>query len=98
VTSIALRDHVKRCRVVQDVVVERELATIIEAVLDIKQNHARSYQLPGDEVDAPLLDAGPASFPDIGGGFSQLIGRDLASPVGLNGLFDFTVRTYVKAS
>ena len=51
-------------------------------------------QIPGDEVHTTLLEARPASLLDIGGSFSKLVGGELASPVGLDGLLDLTVRTW----
>ena len=52
-----------------------------------------SAGIPGDEVDTTLLERGPASLLDLGRGLGELVGRDLASPVGLNGLLHLTVST-----
>ena len=49
--------------------------------------------VPGDQVDTTLLEAGPASLLDIGSGLGELVGGKLASPVGLNSLFHLTVST-----
>ena len=58
----------------------------------------RHEALPGDHVDASLLKAGPVRLLDLGSNLGQLIGRELASPVSLNGLFDLTVCAYKKAA
>ena len=56
----------------------------------------RHEALPGDHVDASLLKAGPVRLLDLGSNLGQLIGRELAFLVSLNGLSYFTVRTYEK--
>ena len=56
-------------------------------------NDATQVDIPGDEVDAALLEAGPAGLLDVGSSLGELIGRELASPVGLDGLLDLTVGT-----
>ena len=56
----------------------------------------RHNALPGDHVDAPLLEASPAHLLDVRGNLGQLISRELAFLVSLNGLSYFTVRTYEK--
>ena len=56
----------------------------------------RHNALPGDHVDAPLLEASPARLLDVRGNLGQLIGRELAFLVSLSGLSYFTVRTYEK--
>ena len=56
----------------------------------------RHNALPGDHVDAPLLEASPARLLDVRGNLGQLIGRELAFLVSLNGLSYFTARTYEK--
>ena len=56
----------------------------------------RHNALSGDHVDAPLLEASPARLLDVRGNLGQLIGRELAFLVSLNGLSYFTVRTYEK--
>ena len=56
----------------------------------------RHNALPGDHVDAPLLEASPARLLDVRGNLGELIGRELAFLVSLNGLSYFTVRTYEK--
>ena len=49
--------------------------------------------IPGNEVHTTLFEAGPASLLNIGGSLGKLIGGELASPVGLDGLLDLTVCT-----
>lgn len=50
--------------------------------------------IPGDQVDAALLQVSPAGLPNLGSNLGQFISRQLARPVSLYGLFDLTVRTY----
>ena len=49
--------------------------------------------IPGDEVDTALLESGPTGLLDVGSSLGELVGRDLASPVGLDGLLHLTVGT-----
>jgi hypothetical protein len=49
---------------------------------------------PGDEIDTLGLDRGPAGLLDLGSNLGELIGGDLAGPVGLDGLLNLTVGTY----
>ena len=48
---------------------------------------------PGDNLNTTLLKAGPARLLYVGCDLSQLIGRELSTPVSLDGLFDFTIGT-----
>ena len=57
----------------------------------------RHNALPGDHVDAPLLEASPAGLLHVGGDLGEFIGGELPRPVSLDGLFDLTVRTWVYA-
>lgn len=52
------------------------------------------FIIPGDNVDTPLLEAGPAGLLDVGSNLRQLVSGQLARPVCLYGLFDLTVRTW----
>ena len=57
----------------------------------------RGCDSPGDEVDTALLQTGPGRLLDLGSNLGQLISRQLARPVGLYGLFDLTVCTWIYA-
>lgn len=93
VTSVALGDGVECRRVVENMVVERELAAdsaYWSVYGDRRGGHRR---IPRDEVNTTLLEAGPAGLTNIGSRLNELIGRDLAGPVGLDGLLHLTVTT-----
>ena len=63
---------------------------------EILRSH-REFDEPGNDVDAALLKAGPASLLDIGGSLGKFIGGELASPVGLHSFLNLTVCTYGNA-
>ena len=49
--------------------------------------------LPGDDIDAPRLEGGPARLLDVGRNLRQLVSGELARPVSFDGLFDLAVCT-----
>lgn len=55
---------------------------------------SNSHNVPGDQIDTTLLEAGPAGLLDIGSSLGELIGGELAAPVGLDSLFHLTVSTW----
>ena len=93
--EVALGDDVEGRRVVEDVVVERELAAAVKRLRCKKFHTKRSSSAisPGHKVDALALDSLPVALADIGSGSGELVGGKLASPVGLNSLFHLTVST-----
>lgn len=48
---------------------------------------------PRDELDAARLETRPARLLDLGRSLGELVGRQLARPIGLHGLFHLTVGT-----
>ena len=93
-TLVTLGDDVEGSGMVEDVVVERELAAVSQN-LDQFRDLYIDYSLnsPGDEIHTLGLDGGPAGLLDLGSDLGELIGRNLASPVGLDGLLNLTVGT-----
>lgn len=90
--EVTLRDDVERGGVVEDVVVQGEITALSWSAFYFMGIKIR-FDIPGDQVNAALLQASPAGLPDVGSSLGELIGRDLASPVGLDGLLDLTVST-----
>ncbi len=76
---------------IKDVVVKREFAA--GEAIEFGRTSDKTIDVPWDKVDALGLDRGPAGLFDIGSSLGELGSGDLACPVGLDGLFDFTVGT-----
>jgi hypothetical protein len=94
VLGVSLRDGVEHDRVVQDMVVEGEVTAkrrrgSVFRIVDNLLLHSRR-----DRVDTLALDALPSLLLDILGNSLQVLGRGLEGPVGLDGLFDFSVGTW----
>lgn len=77
---------------IQDVIIQRKFTTNVPGHLKMNIDGAIDDE-PGDEIDTLGLDRGPAGLLYIGGSLCEIISRDLASPVSLDGLLDFTVGT-----
>ena len=93
-TNVTLGDNVERGRVIKDVVVEGEVTARRQiASFSKRARRQKRVNVPRNDLDTALLEAGPASLLDVGGSLGELIGRELATPVSLDGLFDLTVST-----
>jgi hypothetical protein len=96
VSQVALRDNIEGSRVIQDVVIQGEFAAeeMERLTAVIKSDDERGR--PWNQIDLGSLKAGPGRLFDIGSDFGQVVGGDLASPVGFDCFFYLTVRTYMK--
>ena len=83
---------------VENVVVEGELAAIGMVISIILLSIDRLENEPRNDINALGLDIGPAGLLNLGSGFGELICRDFSSPVGLDSLLDLTVCTLISKS
>jgi hypothetical protein len=93
---VTLGDRVERDGVLENVVVEREVAAVRKNS-EIRQENLKSNESsPGNQVDAVGLDALKAVLANLGGELEELLRGGLAGPVSLDGLFDLTVGAWEK--
>jgi len=81
---------------IQDVVVQGELATGEVKALTAVIGSDGDNDKPWNQINLGLLETRPGSLLNVGSGFCQVIGRDLASPVGFDCFFHLAVRTWEK--
>lgn len=95
-TRVTLGDDVERGRVVENVVVEREItAGVTSTTCFIDYGRFRD-DIPRDDIHAPFLEGSPARLLDVGGDLGELVSGELAGPVRLYGLFDLAVGTWIE--
>ena len=92
--EVSLRDDIKRARVIQHVVIECELPTLV-TMRHARLDGYRGMYSPWDEGHTFCFDGSPALFPDLCGDRLEILNGGLAGPICLNGFFDFAIRTYI---
>lgn len=95
-SRIAFWDNIEGSRMVQDVVIEGEFAAEEVGRLTAVVRSDDGGEKPWNQIDLGLLETGPSCLLDTGSSFSQVTGRNLASPVGFDSFFHLAVRTCMK--